>query len=194
MGARPDRAPRCLAARVGDEGAQSMIELSLIVPFLILAFLGIVDYSRFMYFQQSISSAARTGADIAMNHCTDHSSCGMVATPTADEFVIQATYCDAAPTVALRPAPVTCASSMTNVTPSSVCGTTCLAGLCVQDICTSPTAATRVNGMDVTVYVGYRFQPITPLISHFLPVLACWPSDPLSNRHTVCARATGNVY
>jgi TadE-like protein len=182
--------------RLAGEQAQGTVELAILVPVLVLSFLGVVDFSRFMYYQQSISSAARTGMDIAINHCSTHVNCGMIDTPTGDDFVIQGVYCDAAPRVILRPAPASCASCMTTICTvgaTALCDATCLAGLCTQDICTSPTAASRVNTGSVTVSVGYSFKPITPLIGHFFPDRTCWPDDPASNHHTLCAAATGAV-
>jgi hypothetical protein len=129
---------------------------------------------------------------MAINHCPNHASCGMIDTPTGDDYVVQAVYCDAAPTIQLAPQPSTCASCLTSS--CAVCNAACLAGLCVQDICVSPPAATRLNGQDVTVSVGYSWKPITPLIGAFFPDKACWSSDPLSNHHTLCASATGSVY
>lgn len=182
--------------QIAGERAQGTVEIAILVPVLVLGFLGVVDFSRFMYYQQSISSAARTGMDIAINHCSTHVNCGMTDTPAGDDFVIQAVYCDAAPRVTLRPAPASCASCMTvtcTVGATALCDATCLAGLCTQDICTSPTAASRVNSANVTVFIGYSFKPITPLIGRFFPDRTCWSGDPSSNHHTLCAAATGAV-
>src|SRR5947208_3672128 len=87
----------------GNEYAQSLIEFAFIAPILLLIFLGIVDYSRFMYFNQVIVSAARAGGETAINHCAYHATCGMTDTPVGDDFIAQAVYCDAAPDVQLQP-------------------------------------------------------------------------------------------
>lgn len=179
---------------LGQERAQGTVELAIIVPFLIFILLGVVDYSRFLYYQQAIISAARAGGDMAINHCPARTNCGMTDTPVGDDFIVQSVYCDAAPRVQLSPQASTCASCLTNnCTSPAVCGATCLANVCVKDICTSPTPANRMNGGDVTVYVGYSFKPISPFVDHFFPTKSCWSSDPASNHHTLCASAVGSV-
>jgi Flp pilus assembly protein TadG len=180
----------------GSEHAQGLIEFALIAPSLILIFLGVVDYSRFMYFNQAIVNAARAGGDTAINHCAFHATCGMIDTPVGDDFIVQSVYCDAAPYVQLQPQAATCASCLTTNCNSlvTICNATCLASICTKDICINPLAATRNNGMDVTITVGYSWKPITPLIATFFPDKACWSQDPASNHHTLCASATGNVY
>jgi TadE-like protein len=184
---------RSLAHR---ERAQGLIEFAIIAPSLILIFLGVVDFSRFMYFNQAIVSAARAGGDAAINHCAFHATCGMIDTPVGDDFIVQAVYCDASPNVQLQPQAATCASCLTTNcnSPVTICNVSCLAKICTQDICINPLAAGRTNGMDVTVTVGYSWKPITPLIATFFPDKACWSQDPATNHHTLCASATGNVY
>jgi hypothetical protein len=177
------------------ERAQGLIEFALIAPTLLLIFLGVVDYSRFMYFNQTIVSAARSGGDTVINHCAFHATCGMTDTPVGDDFVVQAVYCDASPHIQLQPQAATCASCLTTTcnSPITICDASCLAQVCAKDVCVSPLAANRTNGTDVTVTVGYSWKPITPLIAVFFPDKSCWPLDPASNHHTLCASATGNV-
>jgi Flp pilus assembly protein TadG len=178
-----------------SEQAQSLTEFAFIVPILLLIFLAITDYSRFMYFNQVINSAARAGGETAINHCAYHASCGMTDTPVSDDFVAQAVYCDASPHVQIQPAVSTCASCLTTScnSPTSICSAGCLAQICVKDICIDPLGASRANGTDVTVTVGYSWKPITPLIDRFFPDKPCWASDSLTNHHTLCAYSTGNV-
>lgn len=178
------------------ESAQGLLEFALIAPVVLLMFLGVVDFSRFLYFNQAITSAARAGGDMAINHCAYHVSCGKVDTVVGDDYIVQAVYCDAAPHIPLQPQPSTCASCLTATctSPTPICDSSCLSELCVQDICTSPTASTRTNGQDVTVSVGYSWKPITPMVSGFFPDRSCWQGDPSSNHHTLCASATGSVY
>jgi Flp pilus assembly protein TadG len=178
------------------EHAQSLIEFACVAPILLLIFLGITDYSRFMYFNQTIASAARDGGDTAINHCAYHATCGMTDTPVGDDFIVQAVYCDASPHVQLQPQASTCASCLTTTcnSPTSICGAACLAQICVKDICIAPLGATRANGVDVTVTVGYSWKPITPLMNIYFPDKSCWVADPLTNHHTLCASVTGSVY
>jgi hypothetical protein len=186
------RGLHCLS---GQEQAQSLAEFACIVPILVLIFLGVTDYSRFMYFNQVIVGAARAGGDTAINHCAYHATCGMTDTPVGDDFIVQAVYCDASPHVQLRPSVSTCASCLTSTcnSPTSICSAACLAQICVNDVCVDPAGATRTNGSDVTVYVGFDWEPITPLIDHYFPVRSCWASDAPANHHTLCASATGSV-
>ena len=179
----------------GRERAQGLIEFAVIAPTIALIFLGVVDYSRFMYFNGAIASAARSGGDAVINHCPYHSTCGMTDTPVGDDFVVQAVYCDAAPHVVLEPHAATCSSCLTTTcnSPTTICDSSCLANVCYRDICINPLGATRTNGEDVTVTVGYNWKPITPMIAVFFPDKSCWASDPASNHHTLCASATGNV-
>jgi Flp pilus assembly protein TadG len=180
----------------GSERAQGLVEFAFIAPTILLIFLGVIDYSRFMYFNQAISSAARVGGDTVINHCAYHATCGMTDTPVGDDFVVQAVYCDASPHVQIQPQAATCASCLTTAcnSPVTICDASCLAQICLKDICINPLAANRTNGVDVTVTVGYSWKPITPLISAFFPDKSCWSQDPASNHHTLCASATGNVY
>lgn len=179
----------------GGEPAQGLIEFAIIAPTILLIFLGVIDYSRFMYFNQTIASAARAGGDTAINHCAYHTTCGMTDTPVGDDFIVQSVYCDASPHIQLQPQAASCASCLNKTcnAPVTLCDASCLAQICFKDICINPLAASRTNYMDVTVTVGYSWKPITPLISAFFPDKSCWVRDPASNHHTLCASVTGNV-
>src|SRR5438105_12464827 len=54
--------PRGLMSSLRGRRGQSMVELALILPTLILMTLGMVDYGRAYYFQVAITNAAREGA------------------------------------------------------------------------------------------------------------------------------------
>lgn len=175
-----------------SERAQGAIEFALLCPVLLIVVLGIVDFSRFMYYRQALTTASRVGVDMAINHCSGPTSCGTADSPVADDYVLQATQCAAAPAVSLQPAASTCGPCLT--TPCvSPCTASCLSAVCQADICINPLATIRTNGMNVTVSVGYAFQPITPLIGAFFPTTACWTGDPSSNHHTLCASYTAPV-
>src|SRR5436309_12657892 len=96
-----------------NEQAQGLLEFAFIAPTIVLIFLGVVDYSRFMYFKETIITAARSGGDTAINHCAFHTTCGMTDTPVGDDFIVQSVYCDASPHIQLRPQAATCASCLT---------------------------------------------------------------------------------
>jgi TadE-like protein len=183
---------RTTMTRTSDERAQGMIEFALIVMVLLLLFAGTVDFSRFLYYQSAISSAARVGAETAMNHCASSATCGLSTAATTDDFVMWSTYCEAAPEIVLNPSFSSCTPCAT-----ASCTPTCASSPCNdcahKDICVSP-AGTRTSGKSVTVYVGYSFQPITPIIGQFFQTVSCWPGDSTSvNDHTLCAKSVGQV-
>jgi Flp pilus assembly protein TadG len=184
------------STRRGRERGHAMLEFAFIAPVVVLIFCGVVDFSRFLYYDQAVVGAARSGTEMAINHCVSHSSCGITDSPVGDDFVVQAVYCSAMPQVQLHPQASTCASCLTvNCSAATpICDTSCLANICVQDICTNPLAASRTNGVQVSVAVGYSFKPFTPLLSMFFPDKQCWSGDSLTNHHTICATSTGAVY
>lgn len=175
-----------------SERAQGMVEFALLVPILLIVTLGVIDYSRFMYFQQGIATASRAGLDMAINHCPTPVSCGMTDAPVGDDVVLQAAYCAATPSVTLAPSASTCAAC-TTTSCATPCDSSCLARVCQADICISPSAQNRSSGQSVTVSVGYSFQPINPLTAVFFPRRSCWTGDPTSNAHTLCASYTATV-
>lgn len=177
---------------VRSERAQGLVEFALLVPILLSITLGIIDFSRFMYYQQAITAASRAGVDMAINHCATPTSCGMTDAPVPDDSVVQATYCAAAPSVPLRPAAASCSSCL-GTSCTTPCDGACLAAICQGDICISPSAANRTNGQNVTVSVGYSFHPINPLTNVFFPTTTCWAGDLTSNQHTLCASYSGLV-
>ncbi|HEX6509696.1 MAG TPA: TadE family protein [Chloroflexota bacterium] len=64
---------------------------------------------------------------------------------------------------------------------------------CAYDVCVSP-ATGRTSGTVVTVSVGYRFQPITLLISQFFHDQSCFAGDdPAINHHNLCFSSTATV-
>lgn len=177
-----------------SERAQGTVEFAVIIPVVALMFLGALDFARFLYYDDAVTSAARAGAEAAINHCTSRVTCGISETPTSDAWIVQATACDALPTITLNPQPTTCSSCLTaSCSATDPCSATCLSNVCQQDICISPSGTGRTIGSDVTVSVGYNFQPITPLIAPFFNTTACWTGDPSSNKHTLCANATGSI-
>jgi len=188
---------------VHDESAQGVVEFAFIAMILMFIFLGTVDYGRFLYYDTALQSAVRTGGETAINRCYNPVICGTSSAPTPEDYVVQATYCEAAPYMKLQPAVTTCAPCMTATTTSSYpptssctspCGTACLSNVCQQDICISPNG-TLQDQQDVTVTAGYSFKPISFLMSPFFKDQKCWDSDSTSsNHHTLCANSTGRVF
>jgi hypothetical protein len=69
-----------------------------------------------------------------------------------------------------------------------------------QDVYVTPTYAPNTGNTlpstptTVTVYVGYNFTPISPLMQQFFPVKSCFPGDDTTaNHHTLCAAAVGKI-
>jgi hypothetical protein len=79
----------------------------------------------------------------------------------------------------------------------------CPSGVCSQDVYVNPicpagstggaAACQNQGGAAITVSVGYSFHPIAPLLGQFFPTRQCYPNDPTSNQHTLCATAMGMV-
>ncbi len=177
---------------VQDESAQGLIEFALILTVLMVLFLGAVDYSRFLYYDQALQSAARVGAETASNHCPDaSSSCGQTLVATADPYVLWSTYCEAAPYIKAKPGYTSCiAGSSTSWTPTCA-QSSCTP--CLNDICVSPSI--RASGTQVTVAMGWSFKPISFLMSQFFSDTSCFTGDVTTvNHHTICASAVGKVF
>jgi len=51
------------------ENAQGVIEFALMLTVLMLLFLGTVEFSRFLYYDNAIRNAARVGVETGMKHC-----------------------------------------------------------------------------------------------------------------------------
>lgn len=186
--------------RAEDENAQGVVEFAILLVALMFMFLGVVDFSRFMYYDTAIRNAARVGAEVAGNYC-NIPGCGSQTTPTSDDFVMQATYCEATQaqlgsgvaTVSLRPS-INCTPCTTS-TCDPCSSTSPYLGACTpcqQDICISPTG-TRSSGDTVSVYVGYNFQPLSFYMQPFFPTKTCFPSGSTESTHTLCASSVGRI-
>lgn len=179
---------------VCEERAQGVIEFALMSMILLLLFAGVVDFSRFMYYQTTITNAARVGAEAAINPCTSRFVCGRKQL-TSDDFVLQAASCESSSYVTLQPA-ISCTACITNLCSSGTpCSTTCTP--CTQDICVTRSPSGQItDGQQVLVSVGYNFQPVTPIIGQIIGQFAhpqpCWSGD--STTHTLCATAVGRVF
>jgi Flp pilus assembly protein TadG len=174
------------------ESAQGLLEFALVATILMLFFQGAVDYSRFLYYDSAITTAARTAAETASNHCAYRLSCAISSTATSDDWVVQAAYCEAQPEVTLSPAASTCTPCLTTSC-SSPCTGTCINGVCTQDVCISPSGS-RSTGQQVTVTVGYHFGFLTPLIGNFFPDRSCFSGDVAgTNHHNICSASVGQV-
>jgi TadE-like protein len=187
-----------------DEGAQGLVEFAFLASALMLVFLGTIDFSRFLYYDNAITSAARVGAERAGNHCTP--SCGQ--TVTTVDYVVQAAVCEA--NIGLKPAPLQGCSNCTLTTgapircndpynassvtysPTNPCSPACTQDVYVNPALVPNTSTAATPDTPITVTVGYGFKPIAPLMNQFFSEVSCYPGDSKSsNHHTLCATAFG---
>ena len=195
-----------------NENAQSVIEFALMSMILLLILAGVVDFSRFMYYQTAVDNATRDGLVLVMEPCPDRDVCTHYKA-TSDDFALQAARCSGQPYLNLQPV-VSCTQCITSTcTTGSPCtdtsaGTGCLAthpDVCVQrgatvtaahaSSCSSlyPSTITSASiGQAVVVNIGYDFEPVTPLLKPFFPQKTCFPSD--TTVHTLCGTLAGRVF
>jgi Flp pilus assembly protein TadG len=180
-----------------EERAQGVVEFAIVITILLFFFLGTIDFSRFIYYDTAIRNAARVGAEVAGNYC-NVPSCGTQTGPTSDNIVMQATYCEATQNTlagglaAVKLQPTVSCTACTTSTCNPCSSTACTP--CTKDICINPTDATRVASNNVTIYVGYYFQPISFFAIPLFSTKTCFPTGAASeNTHNLCARAVGRV-
>jgi len=69
----------------GSERGQSLVELALVVPLLLLLLVGIIEIGRFAYYSILVSNAARAGAQYgAQSLATAADAAGIVTAATSD--------------------------------------------------------------------------------------------------------------
>lgn len=129
------RAPQ---PRRPEKGGQGLVEFALILPLLLLIFMGIVDFGRAIYAYNSVSNAAREGARLAI---VDQRIGAGGAYLAAIEAANQATALGLDPT------------NSTQVLVTFPTSTTCPA---------------ISAGCPARVRVQYYFSPITPIIGRIL--------------------------
>ncbi len=186
-------------ANAHGEIAQGLIEFAILGSLLITIFLGLVDFSRFLYYDNAIRNASRTGAESAMEYCSSSSNCAQSKTPMTDDVIVQATVCESQQIVTLQPQ--ISASQCAIPCDPGVCANgsgfpSTATTYCTQDVCITGSQSPRVVGNDVTVYVGYSFQPISFPMKPFFTTRSCFPASQIQNEsttHTLCSQATGRV-
>ena len=122
------------------QAGQSLVEFALLLPVLILIFMGIVDFGRAIYAYNAVSNAAREGARLAI---VDQRTGAGGAYLAAIEAANQATALGLDPTNASQ-------VLMTFPNPAP--------GNC----------AVISAGCPVSIRVQYQFTPLTPIIGRIL--------------------------
>jgi Flp pilus assembly protein TadG len=177
-----------------DENAQGLVEFALLITTALFTFFLVIDFTRFLYYDNTIQNAARVGAEVASQHCPYRAgSCGTSGTAVGNPYILWSTSCETSGTINLTPSYADCTPGTTAAW-SPTCVSTCTN--CTNDICVTSVDTSPPSGHpNVTVYVGYNFTPITPLIVPFFPWISCFPLDDLNaNHHTVCAKSVGRVF
>jgi len=188
------RIPRKISTLFPSERGQGVVEFAILVPTLLLFFLGTVDFARFLYYQTSIQAAARAAAETASNPCPTWSTCYQNQSATPTNLILWSAYCEASPAVSLQPQFTSCTpSSTSNWSPTCstgfTCTSTCSGNICINQS-TSGSSCSSTQPC-VTVNVGYNFHPISPWMYPFFNNQSCGSS---SQSFTLCASATGRVY
>ena len=153
--------PRRSAAR---PDGQALLEFSLVLPLLLLAFFGLIDGARLVYLNSALSQAAREGARTAAVEAywigSGDSACGTTGGPTcAGNF-------DAFRNSVL-------AASNRMMTPfgslvSSNIHISCNASTAPSGAWTGQSCSTRTAGSIVTVRVVQTFQTTTPVVGQII--------------------------
>jgi Flp pilus assembly protein TadG len=129
---------------------QSVAEVAISLPFLVLLFCGLLDLGRAYYAEITVTDAARDGARMLVSTSTSGTGPGSASGCTA----VQAAVVD------LASSP-TCPTSTTSPAAGQV-----LVGISCPDsgACVGPS-----GGGLVTVDVYYGFKPVTPVIGSLVP-------------------------
>ena len=120
---------------------QSLVEFALILPVLLLIFMGLFDFGRAVFAYNGVSEAARNGARVAIVNQTLADICSVAAGRAVGLGL-----------------PTTCAANGNAGTP----------GVWVTDAATgNATSCAAINCLQ-KVKVTYQFRPITPIIGRFI--------------------------
>lgn len=127
----------------GDRaGGQSLAEFGLLLPVLLIVFMGLFDFGRAIFAYNSVSEAARNGARVAIVNQTLGDIC-LVAASRAVGLGL----------------PTACAANGNPGTP----------GVWVTNASTgTATSCTAIMNCRQAVKVTYQFRPITPIVGAIL--------------------------
>lgn len=139
------------------DAGQSLVEFGLVLPLLLIAFIGVADVGRLFFYTSMISSAAREGAIYAANHSAALPDCRPVPVVGSN------------PPVWTHPAE--CAPLSSGPVLQQVCdasGATNRGASCPTEV--KVASATYGSGLDAMVEVTYDFSfIITSLGSRLIP-------------------------
>lgn len=83
---------QCLPSRATfwrRDAGQSLVEFALMLPLLLVAFVGVADVGRLFFYTSMISSAAREGAIYAASHSNALPDCSQGCRPLTSGAVLQ---------------------------------------------------------------------------------------------------------
>lgn len=80
-----------------------MVEFAIVAVILLMLFLGTVDYARFLYYDTSLRSVTRVGAETAINRCLANNVCSPGTQTASVNEILWSIYCEARPFTTLRP-------------------------------------------------------------------------------------------
>jgi Flp pilus assembly protein TadG len=149
-------------AAAGQRG-QGLVEFALVMPVFLIALFGIIDGSRLVFLNSSLSQAAREGARQASVEASwvgsAEGSCNTTAGPICPANLD-----------ALKNHVVTAVNRMTvlGAIPSANVYLSCDATTAPTGNWTSQTCASRATGSVVSVRVSQSFVPITPIVGQIL--------------------------
>lgn len=157
-----DRTPKTRRLSQRENGS-ALIELALILPLILLLFMGAVDLGRAFYYSNAVAKAAESGALYGSQNPTDTS--GMVLT---SDNAMQAAF--------------NSAQDMSGVNATASYGCECSNGSGLSASCTSAPACTSNQVYYVTVTANATYKTLLP-----------WPGIPSSYNlsSTVTMRSGG---
>lgn len=152
---------------------QSLVEMAMIAPFLVMILLMVIDCGRAAYVYATLADAAREGARTAIitgNNRSDNNRVIGAAEQNAVGLSLNAATCPndpppASPSMAANTGLVYIGGGNGTTTPDAPSGQAPAgAGGCVQ-----PVLPSYAGHNPLTLTIKYNFQPLTPFGSQFFP-------------------------
>lgn len=155
------------------KSGQSLVEMALIAPFLVMILLLVIDFGRAAYTYATLADAAREGARAAIttgNSRPDNSRVISAAEQNAFGLSLNGATCPndpppATPSMAANTGLVYIGGGNGTSSPDAPSGQApAAAGTCQQ-----PVLPSYAGHNPLTVTIKYNFQPLTPFGSQFFP-------------------------